>query len=346
MSFIWNLLPASALGEQAQVWDPLCRRSCGLPFLETDFLIPLLETFGSGDEKLALARRGDEVLAATLIAPKGLARWQTFQPSQLPLGPWLQAPGLDTAGLLKDLLHQLPGFTLGLGLTQIDPRFLPRPADKGQQLTLDYIDTAWIDLDSDFATYWETRGKNLRTNVRKQRHKLESESIALTLDRITAASEVERAIAEYADLEQSSWKAAGGTAIGSSNAQGRFYEEMMTRFCRADRGEIWRYRFNDEIVAMDLSIYGGDCLVVLKTTFSSQHKSTSPATLMHHEAFRALFEERCIKRIEFYGRVMEWHTRWTEQQCQLYHLNAYRWNFLPSLHARLQAAHRTLISEA
>ncbi|WP_417069581.1 GNAT family N-acetyltransferase [Niveibacterium terrae] len=346
MSFVWNFLPASALGQHAPDWDSLCRKTCALPFLETDFLIPLLETFGGGEEKLAVACSGNEVVAAALLAPVGLGRWQTFQPSQLPLGPWLQRPNLDIAALLDALIQQLPGFTFSASLTQIDPRFLPRPYGQSKLQTLDYIDTAWVDLDSDFATYWEARGKNLKTNVRKQRHKLESEGIALTLDRITAASEVERAIAEYAGLEQSSWKAAGGTAIGSSNAQGRFYQEMMNRFCRSGRGEIWRYRFDDEIVAMDLSIYGGDCLVVLKTTFSSQHKSTSPATLMHHEAFRALFEERRIKRIEFYGRVMEWHTRWTEQQSRLFHLNAYRWNFLPTLHARLQAAHRAVMSEA
>jgi CelD/BcsL family acetyltransferase involved in cellulose biosynthesis len=346
MSFVWNFLPASALGEHATAWDSLCRQTCGLPFLETDFLIPLLETFGSGEEKLAVARNGNGVVAAALLAPVGLGRWQTFQPSQLPLGPWLQHPSADTASLLEALIRQLPGFTIGVALTQLDPRYQPRPENQGRLRALDYIDTAWIDLDCNFETYWEARGKNIRTNVRKQRHKLESEGVTLKLDRITAPAEVDRAIAEYASLEQGSWKAAEGTAIGVANAQGRFYEEMMSRFCRVGRGEIWRYRFNDEIVAMDLSIYAGDSLVVLKTTFSSHHKSTSPATLMHHEAFRALFDEKRVKRIEFYGRVMEWHTRWTEQQCRLYHLNAYRWLFLPVMHARLQGTRPPAVADA
>lgn len=346
MSFVWNFLPASALGQHASDWDSLSRETFALPFLETDFLIPLLETFGSGEEKLAVARCGDEVVAAALLAPVGLGRWQTFQPSQQPIGPWLQRPKLDTAALLEALIHQLPGFTIGVALTQLDPRHQARPKDEGRLRTLDYIDTAWIDIDSDFASYWEARGKNLKSNVRKQRHRLESEGITLALERITSASEVGRAIAEYASLEQSSWKAAGGTAIGSTNAQGRFYEEMMTRFCRSGRGEIWRYRFNDEIVAMDLSIYGADCIVVLKTTFAPLHKSTSPASLMHQEAFRALFDEKRVKRIEFYGRVMEWHQRWTNTQSRLYHLNAYRWQILPVLHARLQCARHPAAADA
>lgn len=335
MSFVWDIHPASALGAHAAVWNNLCRETCALPFLETDFLIPLLEVFGNSNEVLAVARNNDEIVAATLLTPNGLGRWQTFQPSQLPLGPWLQRDNQDQEALLKALIHQLPGFNLGVGLTQLDPRFSLRPKNGGHLRTLDYIDTAWVDIDSDFDTYWEKRGKNLRTNVRKQRSKLEAEGITLTFDRITAPGEVARAIAEYASLEQSSWKAANGTAVGAANDQGLFYEEMMERFCRTGRGEIWRYRFNDAIVAMDLSIIGTDCLVVLKTAFDARHKGTSPASLLHYDAFRTLFEEARLKRIEFYGRVMEWHTRWTHQQCRVFHLNAYRWNFLPALHSRL-----------
>jgi hypothetical protein len=54
---------------------------------------------------------------------------------------------------------------------------------------------------------------------------------------------------------------------------------------------------------------------------------------MREEACRRLFEEGRIRRIEFYGKVMEWHTRWTDEVRTMYHLNYYRWPVLGYLHA-------------
>jgi hypothetical protein len=54
---------------------------------------------------------------------------------------------------------------------------------------------------------------------------------------------------------------------------------------------------------------------------------------MREEACRRLFEDGRIRRIEFYGKVMEWHTRWTDEVRTMYHLNHYRWPVLGYLHA-------------
>ena len=57
----------------------------------------------------------------------------------------------------------------------------------------------------------------------------------------------------------------------------------------------------------------------------------SPAFLMRLETFRKLFDERQIKRIEFFGKLMEWHTRWSDEVRTMYHVNYYRWPFLPRI---------------
>jgi len=54
---------------------------------------------------------------------------------------------------------------------------------------------------------------------------------------------------------------------------------------------------------------------------------------MREDATRGLFDEARFERIEFYGRVMEWHTRWTDEIRTMYHLNGYRWPVLGRLHA-------------
>jgi len=44
-----------------------------------------------------------------------------------------------------------------------------------------------------------------------------------------------------------------------------------------------------------------------------------------------LFDEGRITRVEFYGKAMEWHLRWTSDVRTLYHLNRYRWSGLKRL---------------
>jgi CelD/BcsL family acetyltransferase involved in cellulose biosynthesis len=327
----WTVVPAAHLAEHAAIWDGLQARTTDTPFLGTDFLLPALAEFGSGRELLALHQRAGQLDAAALVRPVGRGMWETFQPSQLPLGAWVSAHDADTTELARRLVPVLPGLALGLGLTQLDPRLHPRPADGAHVRTLDYIQTSFIDIEDDFDAYWDARGKNLRQNSRKQRNKLAAENTALTLETITDPAGVAAALADYGRLETTGWKAGGGTAIHPDNAQGRFYTAMLERFCARGQARIVRCRFGAEVVAMDLCIDNGPLVVVLKTAYDERLKSVSPSTLMRQDEFAAWWAEGRFRRIEFYGKTMEWHTRWTSSQRTLYHANVYRWAWLADL---------------
>lgn len=335
----WEFHTAGEFPQLASMWDGVNADAGRLPFLESAFLAPLLDQFGRGDETIALGRRAGRAVAAGLLHRVGVGHVATFQPSQLPLGPWLVVQGEDGAVAAHSLLVQLPGVVLGLGLTQLDPQYQARLTDGPRQDTLDYIQTGWIDVANTFETYWEARGKNLRTNMRKQRSKLDADGVALTFETVTTAADIPGAIAEYGRLESAGWKAGMGTCVQPDNAQGRFYVAMLDNFCAQGRGRIWRLKFGDKVVAMDLCIEAGDTLVVLKTAFDPEYRSVSPAFLMRQDAFRQVFDEGRLRRIEFYGRLMEWHTRWTEQSRTLYHANVYRWAVIPRLRRQM---HRLL----
>lgn len=332
----WSFHPASALDELAGAWDATNAAAGGVPFLDTAFLLPLVRHFAGSPLQLALCGAASAPVAAALLQRDGTGRWSTFQPSQLPLGAWVVAQGHDSTALATSLLRQLPGLALGLGLTQLDPRLTVRTPEGPCVQTLDYIDTAWVDVDRPFDTYWDERGKNLRTNMRKQRSKLENEGTALRFEVLDQPDQMPEAVAEFGRLESAGWKADSGTAVHADNAQGRFYTEMMTAFCHAGRGQIWRLKFGDKIVAMDLCIEGGDMLVILKTAFDPEYRSVSPAFLLKQDAFRHVFDTGRVARIEFYGKVMEWHTRWTEHSRRLYHTNLFRWSWLPQLRDQLR----------
>ena len=103
----WLLVPGARFADHAQAWDELQSQTTNTPFLESAFISPLLEVFGSGREMLALHRRdggAGELDAAALVHPAGRGQWQTFQPSQLPLGPWLAAADTPLEATMRDLM--------------------------------------------------------------------------------------------------------------------------------------------------------------------------------------------------------------------------------------------------
>jgi len=327
----WTIHPVNRFAEFSDQWDTLVRSRPGTPILESAFLQPLVDTFGQGDERLCLHHHNGLLRAAAILQSRRKGMWQTFQPSQLPLGAWISDGNVDLASACRELMRQLPGLSLGIGLTQLDARIQARPDDAPLVRTQDYIQTAWVDIDRSFDVYWEERGKNLKQNTRKQRNKLQTEGVVTRLECITDAKDVSKAIADYGLLESAGWKSADGTAIHPDNAQGHFYRKMLENFCQLGQARIYHYWFDDKVVAMDLCVHDDAVIVILKTAYDESFKSVSPSTLMRQIEFQLLFDEKKFKRIEFYGKVMEWHTRWTDNARPVYHANAYRHALVLSL---------------
>ena len=334
---MWRLHPAARFDALAPHWAALHAAGPAAPMLAPSFVSALLAQFAGGDELLALCSDADGPCASAVLAPQGRGRWASFQPAQAPLGLWLQRPGLDTGRLLAGLAGSLPGFALQVGLTQCDPLLLPRPPDTGCARSLNYIDTARIDVEGSFDDYWNARGKNLRNNLKKQRNRLAADGVTTRLDIVMRQEDMAAAVADYGRLEGAGWKARGGTAVDAGNAQGRFYTRMLETMAGEGGARAYRFWFDERLVAMDLCILERDTIVILKTAYDESVASAlSPALLMREEACRRMFDEGRFARIEFYGRVMEWHTRWTDQVRTLYHLNHYRWPLLARLHGLLR----------
>ncbi|WP_426194718.1 GNAT family N-acetyltransferase [Massilia sp. DWR3-1-1] len=325
----WTFVPASDFLSYATEWDALLSLGPAAPPLAAAFVAALLSTFGSNTELLGICKDENMLLAVTVLTPAGYARWSTFQPAQAPIGLWVQLPVASRPALLRSLIRALPGGAMLVGLTQCDPLLLPRDGDKRCEGHGDYISTARITIATDFDTWWSERGKNLRSNMKKQRNRLEVAGIASRLEIWRSPHQMAHAIAEFGRLESTGWKGRVGTAVDFQSEQGRFYLEMLETFCAGGNGSVYCYYFNENIVAMDLCIEERNCVVVLKTAYDESVPSQySPALLMREEACRMLFNDGRIERIEFYGRVMEWHTRWSDEFRSMYHLNYYRWTIL------------------
>jgi len=305
--------------------------------MESPFIRAALGQLLHGKHRLAAGYEGDKLVAAGIFVRLGVGRWSTFQPSQLPLGAWLMAPGLDMEPALGSLCRALPGTALMISLTQQDPQTHPRLEGSDTLQTLDYINTAWVEVRGSFEEFWEARGKNLRQNLRKQRRKIEGEGHVLSVDIATEPERVAALFSDYASLESRGWKSRQGTAVTAESEQGRFYGDALQNFAQSGRAMCLALRLDGAPIAVDLCVRSADSLVILKTTYDEERKALSPGQLLHEEAFRHFFALPGLRRVEFFGRIMEWHTRWTESSRSLFHVNYYRWGALQSLHRRVRA---------
>src|SRR5579863_105915 len=318
----WALHSIAKFDEQSRNWDSLNDRGARSPLLTAIFFRNLLQQFGTGKEILAV--RGSVVPTAMAVLQRETrVGWSTFQPSQAPLGAWIQMPNADTEDLATSLVRTLPGFTLALGISQVDPELVMRPNDTPTLQSVDYIQTSHVTVRGAFDDYWALRGKNLRHNLKRQRNQLARQGVECRLDTVTLPADVPNAIGDYARLETAGWKAGTGTAVRLDDAQGRFYTNLLKDYCAEGRGRIYRLWLDGRVAATDLCIDNGAVFVILKTSYDETITNVSPALLMREEYFRHLFEAG-FQRIEFYGRLMDWHTKWSDEIRTLYHMNCYR----------------------
>ena len=333
----WERCAARSFLDDPQLrrdWDAL-NAACGAPpVLASEFIAAALNHLASGAEQLLVARRGEAAVAMAVMAPVSRLQWATFQPSQLPLGAFVSAPGEDLTTLGLQAMRSVLRSALAVSFTQVDPRLAARGGDGPSVRHDNYVETAWVSIEGDFDSYWATRGKNLRQNLRKQRNRLASEGASFETRTWRAKSEVVAALARYGDLESLGWKATQGTAIESGNVQGRFYRALLE--AAAERGEalVHEYLLGGRTVAMNLSVLRGRTLVILKTTYDESTKPLSPAFLLHEDQLREFFASGAFDRVEYYGRVMEWHTRWTDHKRMLFHTTVYRWPIVRALAER------------
>jgi CelD/BcsL family acetyltransferase involved in cellulose biosynthesis len=228
-------------------------------------------------------------------------------------------------------MANLAGPTLVLGVSQQDPDIVVRPHENRRLRTLDYIDTASVTVAGRFSDYWSARGRNLRQNLRRQRNRLKRDGTIPRLEIITQSHAIDDAVDEYGFLETSGWKSRQGTALHPENSQGRFYKALFKHFCAREEAMVFRYLYAGKLVAADLCLHRGGVILILKTAYNEELKKSSPAMLMREEAFEYIFDSGCFQRIEFYGKVMDWHTKWSNEIRTLYHVNYFRSSLVANL---------------
>jgi CelD/BcsL family acetyltransferase involved in cellulose biosynthesis len=327
----WRLLPAAKAFEHYRGdWDALNRAHHNHALLDSRFVAPLVRHFGNDKVMLAVANHSQQNGMA-MVVPTALGVWQTFQPSQAPICLLNLGKDADSDEALRGLLCSLPGYAVQLGVLQQDPDYptaasqhLPEGGQREGIDTVEYIPTARLRLEGTFDDYWKTRSGNLRHNLKRQMKRLEEGGQRLELLEMRDPELMHEAVHSHGELERLGWKAGEGTAIAASNPQGNFYTEVLEALAASGEALAFQLRLDGQVIDSELCLARNGMLIALKTAYDEKIEKLSPGLLLHRKIFESLFSSQGIRVVEFYGRVMEWHLKFTDQVRTMYHLNYWR----------------------
>ncbi len=306
-------------------WDQLNRSQHRHLLLDACLVEALLRFYGT--ERTLLGVENEASPQAMLVVDRSRAGfWTTFVPSQAPLAPVLLNKSADPFAQCRRIMAALPGYAVAFSVTNQDPSFSPFEGTEasGTVERVDYIRTARLTIAGSFTEYWKSLSKNLTHNLSRQQRRLAEQGVQLKLVEYRRPDDMSPCVARYGSLESTGWKAQGSTAISPDNTQGAFYSYLLEQFCRRGEGVVYELQANGQVIASDLCLERDGTLIVLKTTYDETLKGLSPGLLLHLKMFDSLFAQKRIGVVEFYGRVLDWHTKWTRDIRQMYHLNIYR----------------------
>jgi hypothetical protein len=217
------------------------------PLFDLGFVKSVVEHFKEEPLWLGVSEGAGEVDGFVILKRNGFGRWETFQPSQMPLGLiMVRGDHHGNDGKIVRIFNSLPNFGLQLGLTHIDPDFkqIPEAQDLRLSETLIYGTTMRISIAGDFDHYWSARPKKLQQNISRYLRRLEREGITPSFEMNTDVQDMEQAVADYGEIESAGWKGKNGSAIHKDNIQGKFYVSVLEKLAQEGQARVYRLYFN------------------------------------------------------------------------------------------------------
>ena len=109
----WRFIPVARFDEIAPHWQRLALKRTMAPFLQLEFIEPLLRQFSDGREQIAIAERYGEVSALAILSPPARGRQEQLSAFAAPLRPDCprRAPGRRNGS--RDLDPAASGVCIG-----------------------------------------------------------------------------------------------------------------------------------------------------------------------------------------------------------------------------------------
>lgn len=303
-------------------WDELARGAP--PFLRPGWISAWWTAFGEGELVILTVRRDGRLAGVLPLALKGgvlhsTANWHTPVFGAVALdrraGKEL-ARGLFDQGARRVRLRFLAGDTPFVhDLRAAAPAAGYRVAERVM------LRPPYVEVSGDWETYWRSRSRNLRKDVRRRRNRLE-ELGEITLEIATGDEALQGRLEEAFRVEASGWKGERGTAILSRPETRRFYEEVAGWAAGRGMLRIATLRVDGRAVATHLAIEVGSDYFMLKTGYDAELEKVGPGKLLDREMVERAFTSR-LASFEFLGGAERYKLVWADKHHDRVELQAF-----------------------
>ncbi|MEQ8661163.1 MAG: GNAT family N-acetyltransferase, partial [Gammaproteobacteria bacterium] len=322
----WSIRPFdSGEGTFWERWDACLARFFGAhAMLDARFLQPLVEAFGHPDLQVLTAGPDDDPDVMMIVECRRRGVYNTFMPAQLQVAPVLCRPGLPID--VTALFSALPASWLRFDFFNVDPLYFGPglvPSDNIDAKI--HAVTTNVDAARPFEEFWSVRPKKLRDNVKRYRKRADEDGLAPHMLVHEEPAAVLAALHRYGELESRGWKGRVGTAVSSSNEQGEFYAEVLSRYAEVDGAAAFELYFGEFLVASRLVIKTGGMAILLKTTFDEAYARFAPGRIAFHAVLEALFAAGDVKIIETYTNAQREQIDWADRSREVMNYSAYRY---------------------
>jgi CelD/BcsL family acetyltransferase involved in cellulose biosynthesis len=342
----WVYLNArNSFPRYVEEWDRLNADTTGAhPLLDGRFVAPLVRHFADARDLLVFRHQGAGLGAMLLLTPRGYGRWQTFSPSQAPVAPVL----FSDPSVMDDMLASAPGPAFMLDVLFQDPKISPllNQDDPRSFELMSAAKTMSIDLAQDFSVYWDTRSDNLRRNIRRRLKFLSRDGLRAELRIARDRKNLPEAIARYGVLESKGWKGRIGTAVHPSNAQGRFYEEVLLNFSDEAHASVFELHIGETLAAAQLMIGTTKMLVTLKSTYNESLAEYAPGRLLDYMTLEHLCPRPFACELEYYTNASSDQLSWSTGNRTINHITIYRPKWLHRVMDLARTARTTMIERS
>jgi hypothetical protein len=323
----WSIHVVQPPADWWSQWDALNQRYfSGHPLLSAPMVQGLVAHCAGGTMCYAALRGEAGPRAMAILVKLQGGRWAIFTPSQAPLSLVLIDPThAQPYAVLRSLLGSVSGYGLSLDVPALDPSLLPSTSAGAARVeTVSLGTTIQVAETNGFETYWNTRSRDLKQNIRRYFKRATEAGMPCRLERVTDADRIGAAVDRYGLLESEGWKGRDGTALHPQNVQGRLYRELLERFAQQGSAIAYELYAGDQLAASRLMISGPTMHVMLKTTYRESLRQRAVGRLLLYLALEDLLQAPQPRPVEFFTRANQDLLTWATGTRDLISSTLYR----------------------
>ena len=313
------------------------------PFLESMYVVPLLNIFPHKKHYLAEYELDNEIICAYVVSINSFFSAASYVDgvSQISLS-YIHASinASQLRNITQSLFDALPGYVGVYHIELVDPDLVVKEIFSNQPLVNIEVCAKNTSLPAgiDFEEYWQERSKSVRKQTGRCIRSLEREGVKVTYSVIDNVDQLDKAFEEYCRIEGLGWKGEQGTALTLTNEQGIFYKTVIEGFMRQGRAKIHQLSFDEKVVASMISVDSESMMIVVKTTYDENYAKNSPGRLLDYYMLQQELEPGRVKHMENYTNASEQDQKWFPRVREMYNVTIYRnrWiKFLAELKQKL-----------